>query len=368
MILNIVGIHNATKSFTKIFTDAFPDKVVTVCLKGKGNGADLLIEGKEYSFQNEEKLNKMIDYSQISVVIVHLVTFQKERFILKHVSADVPVIWWVYGGDLYNYFLYRHGYALYAPQTLPFVLLKQREANIKKKIVDYLYRPIVDKRFLRRIKGIIPCEQPDYDLACELLDRKLDLVNISPRSKTNELPFADGEDICVGHSASMTNNHLYALEILKRIPLEKSKLVLPLSYNVQSENYKEVVMTQYCQYFGDKVSFLLDYQSYDEYKKGYLNYKVAFYPCWRQEALGNIFICLQLGVRVFLSIHNPCYQYFKKLGYYIYAMEDIKGAESLTPLPIEEKEHNRNLYLKISQERNNSISQTVKQYFSQYVD
>lgn len=368
MILNIVGIHNATKSFTKIFTDAFPDKVVTVCLKGKGNGADLLIEGKEYSFQNEEEVPKMIDFSQISVVIVHLVTFQKEHFILKHVSPDVPVIWWVYGGDLYNHFLMRKGYKLYASQTLPFVLSNRNSKIIlKKTFFDDLYRPWVEKRFLRRIKGIIPCEQPDYDLACELLERKLDLVNISPRSKRIELPFAEGEDICVGHSASMTNNHLYALEIIKRIPLNNSKLVLPLSYNVQSEDYKEVVMNEYRKWFGKNVSFLLDYQSLDEYRKEYLNYKVALYPCWRQEALGNIFICLQLGVKVFLSIHNPCYQYFKKLGYYIYAMEDITEAESLNPLSQIEKDHNRNLYLQISQERNNSISQTVNDYFSKYV-
>lgn len=368
MLLNIVGVHNATKPFTKIFTDAFPNQIITVCLKEKGNGADLLMDGKEYSFQNEEDMPRQIDFSKVSVVVVHLVTFQKECFILKYISPDVPVIWWVYGGDLYNCFLYGRGYKLYAPQTLPFVRSSQNGIFfLKRMIFDYLYRPWLDKRFFKRIKGIIPCEQPDYEFACKLTGKTLDLVNISPRSKNIDLPFAEGGDICIGHSASMTNNHLYALDIIKKIPLGNSKLVLPLSYNVQSADYKEEVMKQYRQCFGEKVSFLLDYQSLDEYRKGYLNYKVALYPCWRQEALGNIFICLQLGIKVFLSIHNPCYQYFKKLGYYIYAMEDITGTDILTPLSLAEKEYNRNLYLKISQERNTSIPQTVKGYFSKYV-
>lgn len=130
MILNIVGTHNATKSFTKIFTDAFPDRVVTVCLKGKCNGADLLMADQEYPFKNEDELSKHIDFSTVSAVVVHLVTFRKECFILKHVSPDVPVIWWVYGGDLYNYFLFRKGYKLYASQTLPYVLSIQNSKNI----------------------------------------------------------------------------------------------------------------------------------------------------------------------------------------------------------------------------------------------
>lgn len=368
MILNIVGIHYVTRPFTKILTDAFPSQIVTICLKGRGKDVDILIDGKEFSLQNEDEVSKQIDFSQISVVVVHLLTLHKELFILKHISPKVPVVWWVYGGDLYNDFLYRKGYILYAPKTLPFVLSTQRDIFIFKRFVyNHLYRPWIDKKFLKRIKGIIPCEQPDYDLACELLGRTLDLVNISPRGKIIELPFAEGDDICIGHSASMTNNHLYALDIIKKIPLGNSKLVLPLSYNVQSLYYKEEVMSQYSQCFGEKVSFLLDYQNIEEYRRGFLNYKAALYPCWRQEALGNIFICLQLGIRVFLSIHNPCYQYLKKLGYYVYAMEDITGLNSLTPLSLMEREHNRNLFMEISQEHNKSIPQIVKDYFFKYV-
>ena len=369
MILHIVGEHNATKSFTKIFFDTFPQQIVVVCLKGKGKGLDIIEYGKETTVLNEHEVLDIIDFSKISVVIVHLVTYQKERFVLKYISSKIPVIWWTYGGDLYNYFLYRKGYNLYAPQTIPFVLENQPKIrNIKKWIASHIYRPYIDRRFMRRVHGIIPCDLPDYKLACSYLGRNVDLVNVSPRKLKIDLPFADGNDICIGNSASMTNNHLYALDIIKRISIGSSKIILPLSYNVQSENYKEEVIKRYRQQLGNHVSFLFDFQNADEYRRSFLNYKVAIYPCWRQEALGNIFTCLQLGVKIFLSKYNPCLDIFLELGYYIYTIEDVSNEQDLNPLTQSEKEHNRDLYLKLRQERILSTPQILKQYFSKFVD
>lgn len=371
MILHIVGVHNATDHFFGLFKSAFPQKNIAIRIKGVGTDFDVLYDDKEINVGNEIELKRIVDFTSVTVVVVHLFSFTKERFVLRNLSNNVPVIWWIYGGDLYNHFLLKKGYKLYAPQTLPYVNKKKAQSIITKTkyLYSYYLRAIIDKRIIRRVKGIIPCEEPDYSLACWYIGKTVDLVNISPRQNILDYPYANGNDICIGHSASMTNNHLYALDIISKIDIGSSKVVLALSYNIQNEEYRNNVIERYRQVYGDNVKFLMEFQQEEEeYKRSFLNYKVAIFPCWRQEALGNIFTCFQLGVKVYLSKHNPCYSYFIKLGYYVYAIEEIKKREDFEPLSLEEKNTNRKLFIKIKRERDTTSPVILRKYFSQFID
>ena len=299
--------------------------------------------------------------------MVHYLDFQKERFIYKFVPERVPVVWWMYGGDLYDR-LYVKGYKLYAPQTLTYVgrLPKNPISYIRRKRFNWRQKRI-DKIILRRIVGVIPCLRPDYALACSLLGREVDLVDITPQGGIDGFPFTNGNDICVGHSASLSSNHLYALDILKKVDTNGSQIVLPLSYTIQSEDYRKAVVERYTQEYGSRAHFLFDYQDLDTYRKGFLNYKVAIYPCWRQEALANVSICFQLGVKVFLSKHNPCLEYYQGRGYYIYELEDIKSPDDLKPLTKEQQIKNKELYDIIKMERDNLVTPNLINYFAKYV-
>ena len=367
MILHIVSQHNWTKVFLSYFEESFPRENIVVYLNNDGK-IDLIHNGVTESYQNANQVSKRLKSFNISIIVIQLLTYPKKRFVVDYLSPDIPVIWWVFGGDLYNRYLYRSGYELYAPQTKPFLRRESFSYTYKIKLFLFnLYSNYLDKKILKRVKGVIPCDIPDYNFVCSYMGRKVDLAFLTPYQDILSLPLCSGNDILVCHSASLTNNHLYALDLMKSWDIGDSKLYIPLSYNVQNEQYKNEVIKQFKTVFGDKSCCLLDFEDFECYIKRYLTYKVAIFATWRQEALGNIEICFQLGVKVLLSNHNPYLNYFKGQGLKVYAMEDVKSSEDLAPLSIMDKEYNRRVFYKIILDREKESKTNLKNFFSRYV-
>lgn len=369
MILHLVSEHNATSDFLKNFERIFPQGNVVMKFgrRDEYKKVEVTVNGEVKKYKNSHELSKEFDFSRVTIVVVHFLNYSKERFLLKYISNKIPIVWWMYGGDLYTR-LQLIGYEVFAHQTLPFV--KEKSCGLAHRICHFLIgkRNIyVDKKIIKRICAVIPCEQPDYKLACLLFGRNIDLVDIYPRGINNCSSYSEGCDICIGHSAALSCNHLYALDIIKKVDLGNSDIWLPLSYTINSEKYKDAVVTKFMQQFGDRVHFIYEYQDIDTYLKNFLRYKIAIYPSWRQEALGNIFICFQLGIKVFLSIHNPCFSYYKEMGYLVYSLEDINSNKDLLPLTSSEKVYNRRLFYKIKEERDKVAPSNLVQYFSKYV-
>ena len=368
MILHIQSDHFASDPCLKRFQAAFPHKNIAVRLHESDKTVTIIKEGEEKLFENAKEATKSIDYSTISIVVVYHLDFQKVLFIVGCVPKQKPIVWWMYGWDLYTR-LWHKGYDLYAPQTLSFIKKEKKGLVLKMKLfLEYIYRNYYDKKVLKRIVGVVPCELPDYNLSLSLFKKKVDHIDIFGRSLIQGMTFSTGNDIVVGHSASMSVNHLYALDILKRFDIGDSRIVLPLSYTVQSDLYRRGVMEEYNNRFGSNVRFLLEYQDIETYRNNFLNYKVAIYPSWRQEALGNINICFQLGIKVFLSKHNPCLEYYKEKGFVIYALEEIQGETDLCPLTQEQKEKNLAIYLSIKNERDRVAPINLKAYFAKYAE
>lgn len=367
MILHIVGSHMATRGSLSLFEDTFPNKNVILYLLDDGK-ANVINNGITKSFSSIKDAVKETDLTSVKVVVIQLLLHKKKMVLLKYIPSHIPVIWHMFGGDLYNHFLFIKGYELYAPQTIRY--LKKEVGfplNVKKFLFNKIWVKIVDHIVIKRIVGVIPCLEPDFYLACDYLKKEFDYVNIHRIQKKLSLPFTTGNDILIGHSASMTNNHLYVLDILKNVALGDSKLYLPLSYNIQNAEYKSDVKLKYKVTFGENVNFMEELQEREAYVNGFMNYKAAFFPCWRQEALGNIYICFQLGVKVFLSTHNPCYNYFKKVGFYVYDIESIIDEKDLAPLSQEEKERNRDLFVEMRNNKDLIVNRVIKSYFSKFV-
>ena len=368
MILHLQNVHFASDPVINKFETAFPNKNIAIRLQGFDNPVSVIKDGSINHFANAREAAESIDFSIISIVVVYHLDFEKDLFILKYIPQNIPIVWWMYGWDLYLR-LWHKGYELYAPQTLPFVSDGEKGIVLRAKLfLELKYKQYIDKKVQKRIIGVIPCEKPDYNLACLVLGRSVTHVDIYGRSLLHGLPFSTGNDICIGHSASLSGNHLYALDILKKVDICDSNVFLPLSYSVQSESYKTAVVEKYKQHFGEKAQFLFDYQDVDTYRRGFLRYKVAIYPTWRQEALGNIFICFQLGIKVFLSRHNPCLVFFLSQGLFVYALEDIKSVEDLNPLTQEQKEKNLLIYKGIKEERDRVFPENLNRFFARYTE
>ena len=154
---------------------------------------------------------------------------------------------------------------------------------------------------------------------------------------------------------------------MKEWNIGNSNLYIPLSYNVQNENYRLAVISGFKDVFGEKAHFLLDFESYDVYIKRFLTFKIAIFSTWRQEALGNIEICFQIGIKVLLSRNNPYLAYFQGLGLRVYALEDVQTPADLEPLNENDKKYNRETFYRIIEERKIKSNNDLRTYFSKYV-
>ena len=75
--------------------------------------------------------------------------------------------------------------------------------------------------------------------------------------------------------------------------------------------------------------------------------RVGIFGHLRQQAVGNILICMLQGSKVFLWRDSIAYKYLKKAGYLIYTIDDELTNDNVNTLMTkEERELNRKLALK----------------------
>ena len=94
---------------------------------------------------------------------------------------------------------------------------------------------------------------------------------------------------------------------------------------------------------GSRFCPLLDFMPLEEYNKLQLSISVALYGNWRQEAVGNILVFLFMGTKVFLSKHNPVYEWALFHGLKVFELEGITQEQLDTPLTASEKISNRKI-------------------------
>jgi hypothetical protein len=158
----------------------------------------------------------------------------------------------------------------------------------------------------------------------------------------NESLRASGSDILLGNSASATNNHLEAFDLLSGFNLGNSKIVTPLSYGCP--RYARAIISEGNKQFGNRFTPLASFLPIEEYNKIISNCGIVIMNHYRPQAVGNIIAALYMGCKVFLNDTN-IYQYFNSLGCHIYSIErDLTSAkDSFRLLSDEEIAHNRTI-------------------------
>lgn len=377
MILHLVTRHHVSNSCLSVFENRLPGQNVILVLGSLKNSASLpeVKNSIEVSEENEKSVVESLDFSIISHVVIHYLTPNNASFVQKYVPEGIPLYWWTYGWDLYGQFLERRGYDLFYTDLTPFkpgwpYMVYRFLETYKNRLNFRLGRLKGDKymqtEFLDRIDGIIPCIPPDYEVACKYLHKNYKIVRVHPVGNPPfDEEFHDGNVIAIGHSASFTDNHLYALKYLSKIDIKDSVISLTLSYNINSYRYLNAVKDRFKNKYKEKVRFIENILSKEDFFKSQNNLKILIIPSWRQEALSNIGSCLLRGVKIFLSKKGPMYKYFLDYGYKVYAIEDITQNEVDTPLTYEEKLHNRKLRLHHVQERRKLIDEDFKLYFGE---
>ena len=138
--------------------------------------------------------------------------------------------------------------------------------------------------------------------------------------------YAYGNNLIVGNSSAIENNHIEILSMLNKIkPYNGVSFYFPLSYGeVWIRNLVNKIGRFFC---GSRFVPLLDFMDRYKYNELMLSCSAYIANHHRPNAFGNILTALWLGLRVFVSERNIQTTFLKRMGLCVNIIErDLKNA------------------------------------------
>ncbi len=266
---------------------------------------------------------------------LELIVLLNAYFLISSRSKRPKMFWRIWGGDLYNDFLY--------PPSGRLKSLKK----IRRSIFLQL-----KKRLVRHLHGIIAPVQGDYDFAVSKYKTNAKLFMMGAYGYTDRTIFdqaltnSEGystPSILLGNSASVTNEHFEALDILEGLKnMSSIRVICPLSYG--DKDYAEKVIEYGKARLGESFEPVLTFMKKEEYIKFLASVDIAIMNHRRQQGLGNISILLRLGKKVYLRRETSTFRHFTDLGIKVFDVEDIiKNPEQTFIWSNELAKHNREI-------------------------
>lgn len=291
---------------------------------------------------------------KFSQVIIHFLNSRKIRFINKYIAKDTPIYWIIWGNDLYNKLLYPKGYEIYDTQSSYYKKVKKSFIkNLVNKVIENFKTVKIEKFISKYIDYIlVDSTETDYNMLLKYYPK---LKNI-PSKEFFYYPIevtlgeelikkgVEGNNIQIGNSASITNNHEYVMRFLSKLHIGDRNVYVPLSYSGTKE-YKNTIKRKGLDCFGDKFKTLDDFLPLEEYNQLMLSCGFAIYGNFRQEAIGNIVISLYLGAKVFFPESAPFHLWAQRLNLIVFKLETISQEEIDQPLDANSRAHNRSIIL-----------------------
>ncbi|MBU1097103.1 MAG: TDP-N-acetylfucosamine:lipid II N-acetylfucosaminyltransferase [Bacteroidetes bacterium] len=306
---------------------------------------------------NSPEFDKLIDNLHIyKAIITHgLFLDQQENVILK-TPLHVKKAWVFWGAEFYNRLEYERKYlGNHSRRIYELHLFKQRIKSYLSLLFfkeKYKFSYQVNKETFALIDYCLTDISEDYEIVKNKLNCKFESVWYNYYSIEHTIgnlknEMVSSNNIFIGNSSTITNNHLEIFNILKDFNLKNRKIIVPLNYG--DMYYRKIILKKGIKDFGDTFSPILELLQLEDYNKLLLTSSIFIMNHYRPQAMGNIITALWLGGRVYLSKKNVLYNYFKRLGCNIYSIEDnLKpgNKESLEKLHFDEVMHNREILTK----------------------
>lgn len=291
----------------------------------------------------EALLNNLDQYCAI---VMHGMFWGRwQTSILQRVPDCVKVAWVFWGGDVYG----RHDIRniFYTPISKFLNRLHSRKTKAK---VDSSWEIPLD--LYRRVDYCITSLYEEFEFANHYTKAPFKHFWYSYYSIEDTIGDAllnnrvKGNNIWIGNSAALNNNHIDVLwHLWKEGLLRKfkcDKVIMPLSYGepwVRNMAKKVGAML-----FGKRLQTLEQYMPRNEYNSLMLSCSTMIIGYLEPAANGNIMTALWLGMRVYLSEKSMAYDYYKRIGCHIFSIEhdlNRKNKDCFSQLPIEEMTQNR---------------------------
>lgn len=274
---------------------------------------------KKYHYENNPSIHQ-VKNSLPGKFLGHLKlisNLHKAEKVILHGLFDIKIVlllscmpwllrkcyWVIWGGDLYTH-------------------------ETEKKDSRWYRHEWIRRFFISRLGHFITHIQGDYELAQKWYGAKgqwhecfMYTSNLY-RDYLIEPEPHDGINILLGNSATLTNNHLDALEKLRPFKNENIKIYCPLSYG--DTTYGNLVEQTGKKIFGEKFIPLRDFIPFEKYLNLLSDIDIAVFNHNRQQGMGNITTLLGLGKTVFMRKELTSFKFLEKKGVYVCDIRDFK--------------------------------------------
>lgn len=280
------------------------------------------------------------DLMASDVLVVHFMTLWGARMI-RSAPSHVKIVWSGWGADYYH-LLPGGEQAVWSSQTreIASVIDKQRAQKNFAVHARRLLRPW--RRLYLRETQLIPALKKvnffsaplpeDYYLLRRALGNAFRASFVQINYGSVEETFAigsesvDGENILVGNSATLTNNHIEIFRLLAKHNLSGRKVIVPLSYG--DSDYRQIILELGQDLLGESFMPLVNFMPLAEYNRLTGTCSIAIMNHYRQQALGNIGSILYRGAKLFLSNKNVAYGFLRAKGAHVCEIGDLESGSS----------------------------------------
>lgn len=362
-IIHIASDEKFINSAYWQFNEIFPKQNVFYLLIDDDNKKLKHVQLNEDFILIKKNLNLLrslaSEFNHNEVVIFHGLDYHKS-FLMDNLSEKCTKFWILWGAEFYNNPYLNEQKELYGTSTSSNFFLKsgkERFINFIKDSTRQFYYKVKNrtdkphKLIFKAIKkadyfGILYREE--FDFIQESTNTDLQFLQFSYYPIELMVKDTDArikaDNIVIGNSASMSNNHLEAFELLSNLPVKGKQIVVPLSYG--SPEYAKAIIKKGKEIFCEDFKPLVEFMPLHEYNQYLEQCGIVIMNHYRQQAVGNVLTMLWMGAKVYLDERNTLYHYLKRIGIYVFSIQkDLRNENPKVFLLLEKRfqDANRNI-------------------------
>jgi dTDP-N-acetylfucosamine:lipid II N-acetylfucosaminyltransferase len=322
------------KLIRKLFESASSENHTFIII-ADGKKKEPSLEGDFITIQSPNQLSQILSTQKNwSGIFLHGLLLKAEPFV-RIIPTEIKISWLIWGYEIYRVQFPKnrdlldpetHRYAfgknrcskIDSTSPLFFFTRTQRKKRRRKSATEYLFQ---------RITYIVTQFETEYNLLKEWgyltasnqwhgtpVLKIDDLIG----SKPCKLP-TQGNDIQVGNSATVTNNHIDVFKKLASLELGNRRIITPLSYGDPA--YRDHVIAQGNKILGDRFSPITGFMPLDEYLKQFENCSTTIINTHRQQGVGNILASIWQGRIIYLG-ESAVLTSYRKQGLPVYSFNE----------------------------------------------
>lgn len=274
-----------------------------------------------------ESTISIIEKLQVATTIyIHFLSNEVIEFLEKYNIENKKIVWFFWGADAFGLpeiytqiKQYRTDKAKQFLGKVKQLFVPQKTAKVKldflKKIDIVAHYSIDDFELIQSLlKSTAQLQYFTYGIVDFIIDKEVEVV---------------GNDILLGNSASVNNNHIYAIKHILPKNIQQN-IICPLPYG-SSNSYVQEVLEAGDKKFGNKFkAFTQLINTKDYHSKILTQAKYAIMPHNRSQAWGNIMQLLWQGSCVFMFKSNNLYKFLQQKGFQIFELNKKNVAQIST--------------------------------------